>query len=285
MPEVVLGDGNDSHIEVLSGVVRGRGMALTGSREAEGKIIGHSPEFVDSIRRAKPAWAVVAECDGARGKSLKVPGSHEPPLPALTSVYIVVVGADCIGEKLASDGVYKPEEVALVAGVPADAVVDDSVIAATILSPDSYLGRKPPRARMFVLVNKVRPVDVLPSGDECTPVEGNPVIALADRLISSGAIEGVILGSVGRMGKEPFAFLRCGGDGHRLSAPGRRVVGEDGGAQAASQSWWMHPVRIRTGHPPGEQGSQGMRRGARMARWIRRNSEADGRRARVFRRS
>lgn len=208
MPEVVLGDGNDSHIEVLSGVVYGRGMALTGSGEADGKIIGHSPEFVDSIGRAKPGWAVVAECDGARGKSLKVPDSHEPPLPSLTSVYIVVVGADCIGEKVGSDAVYKPGQVAQVAGVPAEAVVDDAVIAATILSPDSYLGRRPSRARMFVLVNKVRPGDVLPAGDDCTPVEDNPVTALAGRLISSGTIEGVIVGSVGRMSEEPFAFLR-----------------------------------------------------------------------------
>lgn len=208
VPEVVLGDGNDSHIEVLSGFIYSRCMVLTGSREAGGKIIGHSPEFVDTIRRAKPSWAVVAECDGARGKSLKVPDSHEPPLPSLTSVYIVVVGADCIGEKVGSEGVYKPERVALVARVDEDAVVDDAVIADTILSPDSYLGRRPPRARMFVLVNKVRPGDVLPAGDICTPVEDNPVIALAGRLVSSEAVEGVVLGSVGRMGGGGFAIFR-----------------------------------------------------------------------------
>ena len=207
VPEVVLGNGNDSHIEVLRGVIYSRGMVLTGSREAEGKIIGHSPEFVDSIRRARPDWAIVAECDGARGKSLKVPDSHEPPLPSLTSVYIVVVGADCIGEKVGSEGVYKPERVALAAGVGEDAVVDDAVIAATILSSDSYLGRRPAGSRMFVLVNKVRPGDVLSAGDTCTPVEDNPVIALAGRLVSSEAIEGVVLGSVGRMGDEAFAIL------------------------------------------------------------------------------
>ena len=84
MPEVALGEGNASHIEVLRGMVEGRGFALTGSSEAGGKIIGHSPEFVDSIRLANPDWAVVSECDGARGKSLKVPEAHEPPLPSLT---------------------------------------------------------------------------------------------------------------------------------------------------------------------------------------------------------
>jgi probable selenium-dependent hydroxylase accessory protein YqeC len=208
MPEVALGEGNDSHIEVLRGLVEGRGMALTGSGEKDGKIIGHSPDFVDTVRRANPGWAIVAECDGARGKSLKVPEDHEPPLPSLTSVYIVVVGADCLGEQVSSEPVYNSRAVADVAGAAVDALLDDQLVAATVLSPASYMGRRPPGARMFVLVNKVKPGDVLPAGDECTPVEDNPVIALADRLTASEAVEGVILGSVGRSGEDAFAVLR-----------------------------------------------------------------------------
>ena len=89
-----------------------------------------------------------------------------------------------------------------------DAVVDDAVVTETVLSERSYLGRRPARARMYVLVNKVVPGDALPAGDACTPVEDNPVLALADRLLSSGAIEGVVLGSVGRAGEQDFAVLR-----------------------------------------------------------------------------
>jgi probable selenium-dependent hydroxylase accessory protein YqeC len=208
MPEVALGEGNASHIEVLRGMVEGRGFALTGSSEADGKITGHSPEFLDSVRLDKPEWAIVSECDGARGKSLKVPDAHEPPLPSLTNVYVVVVGADCLGERVDSAAVYNPEAVASVAGVPVNALVDDSLVAATVLSPESYLGRKPAGARLFVLVNKVNPGDVLPAGDRCTPVEDNPVVALASRLLSSGDVAGVVIGSVGRASGEPFAVLR-----------------------------------------------------------------------------
>ena len=207
MPEVVLGEGNASHIEVLRGMVEARGFALTGDSEAGGKIIGHSPEFVDSISRENPDWAVVSECDGARSKSLKVPDAHEPPLPSLTSVYIVVVGADCFGEQVGSAAVYNPEAVAGVAGVSVDSIIDDAVVAAAVLSPRSYLGRRPPGARMFVLVNKLIPGDVLPAGDECTPVEDNPVTALAGRLLSSG-VAGVVIGSVGRGSREAFAVMR-----------------------------------------------------------------------------
>ncbi len=208
MPEVALGEGNASHIEVLRGMVEARGFALTGRSEAGGKIIGHSPEFVDQVSRENPDWAVVSECDGARGRSLKVPEAHEPPLPSLTSVYVVVVGADCIGEKVNSAAVYNPDAVAKVAGVPVDALIDDAVIAATVLSPDSYLGRRPAGARMLVLVNKLVPGDVLPAGDECTPVEDNPVVSLAHRLVSSGEVEGVVIGSVGRAVEEAFAVMR-----------------------------------------------------------------------------
>jgi probable selenium-dependent hydroxylase accessory protein YqeC len=208
MPEVVLGEGNASHIEVLRGVVAGRGMALSGRSVSGGKIIGHSPEFVDSVRVENPGWAVVAECDGARGKSLKVPDAHEPPLPSLTSAYVVVIGADCLGAEIGSDAVYNPEAVARVARVRAGSIVDDGVVAAAVLSDESYLGRKPDGSRMFVLLNKVLPGDVLPGGDECTPVEDNPVLALAHRLASAEAVEGVLLGSVGDAREPALAVLR-----------------------------------------------------------------------------
>lgn len=208
MPDVVLGEGNASHIELLRGVVEARGFALSGSSETGGKVIGHSPEFVDSMRRANPGWAIVAECDGARGRSLKVPEVHEPPLPSLTSVYIVVVGADCLGARVDSGEVYNPETVAGLAGVPVDAVVDDGVVAAAVLSPDSYLGRRPRNSNMFVLLNKVNPGEAFPGGIECGPVEGNPVVSLANRLASSDAVRGVVLGAVGEAGRKDFAMLR-----------------------------------------------------------------------------
>jgi probable selenium-dependent hydroxylase accessory protein YqeC len=208
MPEIALGEGNASHLEILKGLVAARGFALTGRSEAGGKIVGHSPEFVDSMSVGNPDWVVVSECDGARGRSLKVPDAHEPPLPSLTSVYIVVVGADCMGERVDSDAVYNPEAVAGVAGVAADAVIDDTVVAAAVLSKRSYLGRRPARGRMYVLLNKIVAGDALPAGDACTPVEDSPVLALAGRLLSSGVIEGVVLGSVGRAGEQDFAVLR-----------------------------------------------------------------------------
>jgi hypothetical protein len=61
---------------------------------------------------------------------------------------------------------------------------------------------------MFVLLNKVLPGDVLPGGDECTPVEDNPVLALAHRLASAEAVEGVLLGSVGDAREPALAVLR-----------------------------------------------------------------------------
>ncbi len=207
MPEVVLGEGNASHIEVLRGLIESRGLALTGKSEENGKIIGHDPEFVDEIHAGNPGWVVVAECDGARGASLKVPGSHEPRLPGLTSAYVVVVGADCIGGQVMSARVYNPDAVADVAGVTPDAPVDDGVIAAAILSPRSYLGRRPADARMLVLVNKVDPGDVFPAGG-CTAVEGSPVAALAGRLVRSRDVDGVVLGSVGGAAAEVFAVVR-----------------------------------------------------------------------------
>jgi probable selenium-dependent hydroxylase accessory protein YqeC len=207
VPEVVLGEGNASHIEALRGVVAGSGMALSGSSVSGGKIIGHRPEFVDSIRTRNPGWVVVAECDGARGRSLKVPAAHEPPLPSLTTVYTVVIGADCLGSAVDSQNVFRPDDVARVAGVGLGAVVDDRIAAATVLSEDSYLGRKPVGAGMFVLVNKVVPDSALPGGGASAPARDYAVLLLARRLMSGGSLRGVVLGSVGT-GRPDFAVLR-----------------------------------------------------------------------------
>ena len=208
MPEVVVGEGNDSHIEVLRSVVAERGFAMSGSSESGGKLLGHSPEFLDELMLSNPGWAVVAECDGARGASLKVPAEHEPPLPSRTSVYVVVIGVDCIGERIDSSLVFNAERVAAVTGVDINARVDEEIAATSVLSADSYLGRRPGKARMHVLLNKAVLSRLWPRGIEGTAAQGDPVMALALKLLASGEIEAVAAGSAGGGDAASFAILR-----------------------------------------------------------------------------
>lgn len=179
-------------------------LLVAGRERADSKLIGFDPEFVDRLHRGGGPLAVVAECDGAKGKSLKVPEAHEPPLAASTTVYVVVIGADCLHRPLASEAVFNPERVAAVAGVGIDSHVSEPVVVASVLSPESYLGRKPAGARLCVFLNKV---DTNRFEKHCFR-GGGSVLSIGMALKADKAVERVALGSLGAPGQSPFLVMR-----------------------------------------------------------------------------
>jgi len=153
--QVVLGEEGDATACKIRRSICGGGPVLAGRERVEAKIAGFSTAFVEALHRSEPAGTMVAECDGARGGSLKVPRDFEPPLADCTDIYVAVVGADCLGGRLNSREVFNPDAVAAVAGVEVCAEVDWSIVVRSVASPESYLGRKPEAARCCVFINKV----------------------------------------------------------------------------------------------------------------------------------
>jgi len=180
---IVLGPENEATVERISTGLRRCGSILAGSAKADAKIVGFSPGFVDRLLGEVQPATVVAECDGARGLSLKVPDTHEPPLGESTAVLIVVVGADCIGKPVDSDAVYRPDLVSSVTGVAGATVVTAEVVVRALLAPESYLGRLPPGARLCVMVNKA---DSAPG----------PAMEAAVALAAHRAVECVVVGAL-----------------------------------------------------------------------------------------
>ena len=193
--------------ETLSGVKAGlerTGTLLAGRARQDSKIVGFSADFVDDLHSRSGPVTVVAECDGAMGKSLKVPRRWEPVLPSATTVYVVVVGVDCLGKRLNSESVFQPEAVAALTGVAVDAEVDVGLVAHTVLAPESYAGRKPARSRFCVFLNKWDSARAAAAGGG--PSQGDPAMALGLKIKRSpGCVDRVILGS-----------LRPGGPGAML---------------------------------------------------------------------
>jgi molybdenum cofactor cytidylyltransferase len=206
---VVLGPETGATAGRIAEVIRASGSVLaaleeSGSGGTGAKLEGFSPEFVEDLYNSCRRWTVVAECDGAMGKSLKVPRDHEPPMAASTSVFVVLVGVDCLGRPLSDDLIFRPSDVGKVTGRSPDAIVDEDLVAEAVLSKRSYLGRKPPGARMCVLLNKVDP-QVLNG----TPGEagGGATLNLALRLKQSAIVERVCLGSLKDPGRR-FLVVR-----------------------------------------------------------------------------
>jgi probable selenium-dependent hydroxylase accessory protein YqeC len=187
---VLLGPEVEATLDGVRSGLQAKGPLLAGREKEQAKIIGFSPGFVDSLHEHAKPVTVVAECDGAMGRSLKVPRGWEPLLPAATSLYVVVIGADCLGKTLSSGLVFQPEAVAVATGVGAGAPVDVVTAFRSVMAPESYADRKPDGARLCVFINKWDAVRAGAAGAE------DPAMALALGLKKSQRVDRVVLGSL-----------------------------------------------------------------------------------------
>jgi probable selenium-dependent hydroxylase accessory protein YqeC len=204
---VLLGEENEATAREIGLALAERGVLLAGKARLDSKIQGFSPAFVDMLHGGGTAPTVIAECDGARGKSLKVPRDDEPCPAASTDVYVVLVGADCFGKSLASEEIFEGHRIAPVAGVGPDAQVSPDVVVRSVVSPDSYLGRKPQGARCCVFINKVA---VCAVGQPTPDADRNRVTSAFETgfaLKHSDGIERVVYGSL-MYGGECFLVMR-----------------------------------------------------------------------------
>jgi probable selenium-dependent hydroxylase accessory protein YqeC len=125
---------------------------LLGRRVRPDKLEGIPPARVDAL--APLTDLVVVEADGARGRSLKVPASHEPVVPASTSLLVVVAALDVLGRPLDEASVHRVDLVRTATGLGAGAPVDEDAVVAALCWPDGYPARFRPGLRTAVFLNK-----------------------------------------------------------------------------------------------------------------------------------
>jgi len=206
--QVVLGEEVEATLELVEARLAASAPVLAGRTRQDGKIIGFAPDFVEALRRRLSGATIVAECDGARGKSLKVPKPHEPPVAASTDILVVLVGADCFGRPLLGEDVFDGELVAAVAGVDATGCVDRRVVVKAVLSSDSYLGRKPPGARFCVFINKVDVASLDRAAPDANRGQVTSAFEVGLALKSDAAVDRVIYGSLHHSASNGFLVLK-----------------------------------------------------------------------------
>jgi molybdenum cofactor cytidylyltransferase len=113
------------------------------------KIAGASAELVTEVFSQPDIAYVLAEADGAAGRSLKAPAEHEPVVPAGTTVVVVVAGLRAVGARIA-EAAHRPERVAALLGTHVDHVLEPADLAAVIAHPCGGMWRVPRTARVVV---------------------------------------------------------------------------------------------------------------------------------------
>ncbi len=149
-PLVVAEEESNWLATVKSRLARYGSVTVIGNRVREDKLRGIDPVMIDPLRSL--ADCVVIEADGARGRSLKAPADHEPVVAEETTLSVVMVGLDVLGEPLHERFVHRVEVVKrLSKAPPASEVTNDVVVAAVV---DGYFPKLPRQGRRVVFLNK-----------------------------------------------------------------------------------------------------------------------------------
>ena len=187
-PAIVLARDHDDLPLGVSRALERRGHAtLAQDRAPGGKLVGVAPEVLDALLARDPGLFIVAECDGAAGRSLKAHRPHEPVLSDGVSLVIMVVGLDVIGAPLDDALVHGPALLAQRTGLAVGTTLTPGDVARAIAGEDGYLDQVPAAARCALWTSKLTP--------ERVPMARALTAALA-RLPASVRLERVVAASL-----------------------------------------------------------------------------------------
>jgi molybdenum cofactor cytidylyltransferase len=159
-------------------------LAAGGTIVEQDKVEGLPPELIDHIASQSYVDAVIIEADGSRRLPFKAPASHEPVIPASTTIVAPIVGLDVLGRPLTADHVHRPQLVAELTGATLGDPVTPAMIASVLAHPQGGAKGIPPSARLIPFLNKV--------ADETTLAAAREVARL---LLAGPRVDSVLIGA------------------------------------------------------------------------------------------
>lgn len=150
-----------------------------------GKLTGLAEESLQQVRSIAGLDYLLIEGDGAKGKPFKAPRAHEPVIPEFTTVVLVVIGVECLGQPLSGEYFHAVEQIKLLTGLEMGEIVTARAIQRIMLHRLGYQKNVPGSARWIVFINKVESQKDL-----------NKAVSLAAQLEAPG-VNKVIIGAAG----------------------------------------------------------------------------------------
>ncbi len=150
-PPIVFARQERNWIETVEARVRRYGAAtVVGMKAREDKLQGITPGEVDRLRSITDCLLI--EADGARSRSLKSPASHEPVIPASTTLTVAIAGLDALGQILDEKTVHRLEEVCRLTGAPPGSRISEEVVTVALFR--GYEPASPAGSRLLFFLNK-----------------------------------------------------------------------------------------------------------------------------------
>lgn len=121
-------------------------------RNVPAKLGGIHPAHIGPL--AEMATLVLVEADGAAMRPVKAPAGHEPVVPAMTGLVVGVIGLSCLGKRMDSVTVHRPQQFAVATGCAPGAAITAEHLAALATHPEGLFKGCPPEARKMVVLNQ-----------------------------------------------------------------------------------------------------------------------------------
>ncbi len=153
------------------------------------KLSGPPPEWLNEWWREGLADFFLIEADGAAGRPIKAPASHEPVIPLSTTDLIGVVGIEAIGLPLQEENVFRSEIFSQITGLELGEKIGIEALAFLICHPQGLFKETPPSCRRHLFINKVEDSKNLKIAEELT----FEILKICHRRISD-----IIIGAAGQ---------------------------------------------------------------------------------------
>lgn len=131
-----------------------RGALVAVRKKCGEKLCGFTPQEVDAISQSEIADWLLVEADGSRHLPLKAYEEWEPPIPALTSLQFVIIGADAFIKPFGEETAFRAELLEKRFGVERGIKLPLPTAARILSGRDEYLKNSPRRALRVLLLNK-----------------------------------------------------------------------------------------------------------------------------------
>lgn len=117
------------------------------------KLEGLAPELVDHLWAAGCFDWIVVEADGAAGRPLKAPATHEPLICDSTVILVGIIGIRAAGKPLTDHWVFRPERFSRLVGLNMGDCINEAAMAEVILNSRGIFKGSPDDADKMVFLN------------------------------------------------------------------------------------------------------------------------------------
>ena len=139
----------------VAGAFRTSRLIAVGSGVRDNRLRAVTPEIADELFFRCGAKYVINEADGARMKPFKAPAEHEPVLASTTTLLVVVIGLEAIGQPIDETNLHRPERIVALTGAQLSQPLTPEHVAAIVREYEVRCEDVDESARFAVLVNKV----------------------------------------------------------------------------------------------------------------------------------